>query len=243
MGPFPVGVDRNAYVFEVGGLGLEVGAPSEVWNDGAMPDSPETDRTVFRSRFNRILAVVVWVLAVFVAVATIVGSPGDALQALLPALFIAVLAWIALWRPYLVVADEGVTMVNVLRSHRIPWPALINVDTKFALTLFTPGHRYAAWAAPAPGRTGAAVARRQARSGNVAPRVEAGGQARPGDLLTTESGAAADMVRERWYELRDSGRLEVGTADQTKVTNRILWQPALLAVLLGVASVVVLGRP
>ena len=37
------------------------------------------------------------------------------------------------------------------RTVHIPWEALIHVDTKYALTLYTPGHKYPVWAAPAPG--------------------------------------------------------------------------------------------
>ncbi|GAA4670813.1 PH domain-containing protein [Frondihabitans cladoniiphilus] len=206
-----------------------------------MVESSDAESVEFHSRFNRVLAVVVWVLIAFVVVSTIVGDAANTLQALLPGLCIAVVAWIVLWRPHLVVAEDGVTLVNVLRRQTVPWAALINVDTKFALTLFTPGAKYVAWAAPAPGRTGAAVAKRQSRSGNVAPRGAVGGQARPSDLLSTESGAAADMVRERWYDLRDSGRLEVGRADEARVVTSVLWLPAAIAVVLAVAAGVVLS--
>jgi hypothetical protein len=52
---------------------------------------------------------------------------------------------------------------------------------------------------------------------------------RPGDLLGTESGAAAEVVRRRWAALQDSGAIEVGRADETPVGIR--WHIAALAVL------------
>ncbi|MCU1526351.1 MAG: hypothetical protein JWP75_114 [Frondihabitans sp.] len=193
----------------------------------------------FVSRFNRILSVVIWALCAFVVVATFIGSPAEGVVALAPGIVIALVDWIVLWRPRVEVTGDGVTLLNVLRRVTIPWAALINVDTKYALTLHTPGHKYAAWAAPAPGRAGAAVARRQARSGNVAPRAAVAGKAAPGDLLTTDSGAAADMVLERWEELRESGALTIGEADSTRVTSVWLWQPAVVAVAIAAISVVV----
>jgi hypothetical protein len=204
-----------------------------------MPDSDSPDRVTFVSRFNRILSVVIWALCAFVVGATFLGSPTEGAIALAPGAAIALVDWIVLWRPRVEVGGDDVVLLNVLRRITIPWAALIHVDTKYALTLHTPGRKYAAWAAPAPGRAGAAMARRQARSGNVAPRAAVGGKAAPGDLLTTDSGAAADMVLERWEELRESGSLAIGEADSTRVTTEWLWQPALVAVVVVAISVIV----
>jgi hypothetical protein len=180
-----------------------------------MPDSlASTDRVSFVSRFNRILAVLIWALVVFMVVATIVGVPGSLLTALLAGAAIALLDWIALWRPRVDVVDEGVVLLNLVRRITVPWEALIHVDTKYALTLHTPGHAYAAWAAPAPGRAGAAVAKRQAR---------------------------ADVVRERWERLRESGALELGVADEVRARVEWLWQPAALLLVLVAATVVALN--
>jgi hypothetical protein len=40
---------------------------------------------------------------------------------------------------------------------------------------------------------------------------------RPGDLVNTESGQAASVVRSRWTRLRDLGLVEAGVADETPV--------------------------
>ena len=67
-----------------------------------------------------------------------------------------------------------------------------------------------AWAAPAPGFLTALRARR--RDGNR--EAQAAGDSRPrvGDLIGTESGDAALIVRERWRSLVESGGVVAGTA-------------------------------
>jgi hypothetical protein len=207
-----------------------------------MQDSAAVDRDVFVSNFNRVLAVLVWLLDAFVLVGYVWVHAGlrDPFV-IVPVGFFALLAWVALWRPRVEIADDGILVRNVFRTITVPWPALIHVDTKYALTLFTPGHRYSAWAAPAPGRTGAAIAARKQDRGRVgmAP-VGADGSIRPGDLIASESGQVAYLIRERWARLRDAGLIEAGLADETPVGIRVhWWLNAALAVLL-VAGVLVL---
>jgi hypothetical protein len=207
-----------------------------------MQDSAAVDRDVFVSNFNRVLAVLVWLLDAFVLVGYVWVHAGlrDPFV-IVPVAFFALLAWVALWRPRVEIADDGIMVRNVFRTITVPWPALIHVDTKYALTLFTPGHRYSAWAAPAPGRTGAAIAARKQDRGRVgmAP-VGADGSIRPGDLIASESGQVAYLIRERWARLRDAGLIEAGLADETPVGIRVhWWLNAALAVLL-VAGVLVL---
>lgn len=190
-----------------------------------MQGSAAVDRDVFVSRFNRVFAVLVWVLGAFVLVGYVWIHAGLRNPlVIVPVAFVALLAWVALWRPRVEIDDEGVRMRNVFRTVTVPWPALIHVDTKYALTLFTPGHRYSAWAAPAPGRTGAAMAEHKQRRGQVAMApVSEDGTIRPGDLIASESGQAAYLIRERWARLRDAGRIEAGIAQETPVRIRVHW--------------------
>lgn len=200
--------------------------------------SPEPD--VYVSRFNRILAVVIWVLAAFLASSLFFVAPGPHLLYLIPAAFIALFAWEGLWAPRVIVDDEGVRLRNVLRTIFVPWAALIHVDTKYALTLYTPHRNYAAWAAPAPGR-GSSYRASKTKSGNAGSRApldsDAAG-ARPGDLIGTESGEAAYLVRSRWQRLRDARAFETGVADTTKVTITPHWATGAVLVVLAAASVV-----
>ncbi|MDQ1606633.1 MAG: hypothetical protein QOJ18_1000 [Microbacteriaceae bacterium] len=218
-----------------------------------MPHTLPQGRDVIHSRFNRILAVVIWVISALLAAAALVNGTTIRLSDLAPAVLVSLLAWEALWRPFVQIDDDGVTLGNVLRTITVPWAALVHVDTKFALTLYTPGRHYAAWAAPAPGR-GASnrAARAQGVSRPRAPMVgqpmvdlEAGSSSvlgdqgsRPGDLLGTESGDAAYLVRSRWTALRDAGRLEVGAAETTKVT--VAWHlPTAIALVLLLAATII----
>ncbi|MGP3536169.1 PH domain-containing protein [Microbacterium sp. RD1] len=175
-------------------------------------------RIVFRSTFNRVLSIVAWVLLAAVAAGTLL-TPGAAAAA--PALLLgslggAALVWALLWAPYIAVDDDEVHVANIVAEYRVPWAALIHVDTRYALQLHTPGRRISATGAPAPGALGAVRAARAERRSEspTAPGV------RPGDLPSTDSGSAAALVRGRWEQLRDSGRIELGVADSARVVVR-----------------------
>ncbi len=197
-----------------------------------MPASPTT-RDVFVSRFNRGLAVALWLIVALLFATTTATDPTwtDRALALVPTLFGVALGWIVLWRPRMTVDDDGIDVVNVFHTVRVPWAALVHVDTRFALTLVTPNRRVSVWAAPAPGRAGVALARRQEqRHGRTVPDL-GDGQRRAGDLLSTASGDAAYLVRHRWEELRERGAIELGTADAVRVPVTLHWASiALLAV-------------
>lgn len=174
-------------------------------------------RVVFRSTFNRVLSIVAWVIIAAVAMGSL-AVPGVLAAApglLLGAASVAVLVWALLWSPRLAVDDDGVTVVNVLTEHLVPWAALIHIDTRFALTLVTPRRRVSATAAPAPGAVGtlrAARALRRSEKAQPGPR--------PGDLPGTDSGTAAQIVHDRWDRLREAGRIPAGIADSIPVQTR-----------------------
>lgn len=194
-----------------------------------MPASPST-RDVFVSKFNRGLAIALW-LIVALLFATTTGTDttwADRALAVVPALFGLALGWIVLWRPRMTVDDDGIEVVNVFHTVRVPWAALVHVDTRFALTLVTPNRRVSVWAAPAPGRAGVALARRQEqRHGRSVPDLD-GGHRRAGDLLSTASGDAAYLVRHRWDELRERDAIELGTADAVRVPVTLHWASIVL---------------
>jgi len=209
-------------------------------HDGTMasPDAPAA--TVFTSRFNRIIAVVIWVFDALVLGALLIGAQSDRALAFVPAAFVALFAWLALWRPNVEVSDARVRLLNVFRTIEVPWAALIHVDTRYALTLYTPGHRYAAWAAPAPGRTGTNIARRAERRGTVGPAPRPDGTVRPGDLLASESGQAAYLVRDTWARLQNADAIEAGVAESTPVSVRWHWLSGGALVLLALGSLAAL---
>jgi hypothetical protein len=108
-------------------------------------------------------------------------------------------AWAAFVRPAVKVDQEGVELVNVLRTHKISWGAIERIDTRWALALFTKQGRYSAWAAPAPGRHAGLLANRE-QGEHLPESTYLAGTIRPGDLINTDSGAAAALIRRMWDE-------------------------------------------
>jgi hypothetical protein len=191
---------------------------------------------MFHSRFNQVLAVVVWLFCCG-AIAAILASDIRRTGEYLPLVALSAFrAWAGLGRPAVRVGDDAVTIVNTFSTIVVPWAALIQVETRYALTLVTPHGRYAATAAPAPGRLATALSRRDLR--RAESQVAADGSIRPGDLPNTDSGAAAILVRRRWEELVAGERIELGVADATAVERRWHWTViAICAVLLAGAVV------
>lgn len=153
------------------------------------------------------MAVAVVAVCVAAGVLILVQSPVQGWRILpLPALF-GYITWIAYWQPNVRIDDDGVTCENVFRTVHVPWGCINRIDTRYALTLFTPDGRVTAWAAPAPGRHSLLFAERS--QGEHLPESSyVAGSVRPGDLVTSESGAAAYLVRRRWEHLRDTGTLD-----------------------------------
>jgi hypothetical protein len=185
-----------------------------------MPLDPSADGDVFVSRFNRVLAILIWAACAALAVGLALSVRDARLLYLVPVALFAVLAWATLWRPLLVIGDAAITVVNVTRTIRVPWEALIHVDTKYALTLYVPGAKYPVWSAPAPGTARTLRATRNETRGRVGRPSVDDTVRRPGDLLGTESGAAAEVIRRRWTALQNAGAIEAGRADETPVAVR-----------------------
>lgn len=157
----------------------------------------------FRPRGGQILAwVAIGVCAlglVFIAV-----SDGFASLALWswPILLVAWLAWALYVRPSVQISEGFIEIVNVFRTHRVPWGDVADVDSRYALTVRTTGGRsIRAWAAPAPGARQALTTRREEVSrtpGELDTR-------RPSDAEGTPSGDATALVRRTLEQYRRSG--------------------------------------
>jgi hypothetical protein len=139
------------------------------------------------------------------------------------------LAWLLFWRPRVNVRVDAVEVVNPLRTIVVPWAALIDVSTKFSLTLVTPKGTFSAWAAPGPGRHSTLHATPPELKGVPRSAFDAAGSIQIGDLPISSSGAAGDLVRRHWQELIESEELELGAADTTPVDVR--WDRTALGVL------------
>lgn len=175
----------------------------------------------FHSRFNRFLAICLWLLSAVTVVAVLVTGSASVFYLLPFMAAVSVAAWLALWRTAVLIDDSSVELRNGLSTVIVPWAALIQVDTRFALTLVTPHGSFTSTAAPAPSRLTTMLSKRDADS--VGRDVAVGGRIRPGDIPTTDSGAAAIIVRNRWKQLLDEGRVQLGVADQTPVVRHWHW--------------------
>lgn len=161
----------------------------------------------FRPAFGRGLTVVIAIVAICVLMfVAITNSMENALLTLPWLLLFVTSCWAVFWRPSVGVSDAGVRLVNVTRTIDVPWPALVDVETRYALTLVTAYGRYAAWAAPAPGAGSALRTSMRSRSSHGSDETIAG--ATMGEIEGTASGDAAGIVRRRWERLRDAGYLD-----------------------------------
>ncbi len=183
-------------------------------------------------------AIAVWMLAAAIAVASLLAGPTELAQNAPLAASIAMAGWAALWRPSVRVDDDAVELRNVTHTTRVPWDAVIEVDTKYALTIRTPRALYSAWAAPAPGRFSSRAAlrrtRRKASAEDGDPLRPAPLGERTSDLPSTDSGDAALIVRERWRRLIDEDRIRIGDADRVAATRT--WHIATITVTLGLLT-------
>lgn len=213
-------------------MSSEIGAgspPDVVWDESVQE---------YRPGFGKALAVGVAVLGLTAIITGLITNASAMVPFIAPILLAAWLAWAAYWRPAVIVTPAGVELRNVTRTIDLPWPAIQRIDTKFALTLYTAFGSYSAWAAPAPGRSGASAASRET-TGNLPESSYAGQTIGLGDLANSPSGSAAILVRSRWEKLRDAGLLDNPRLERDR--PRVHWHVATLVgiALLTAASILI----
>jgi Bacterial PH domain len=171
-------------------------------------DATATGRVVLRPVLPRVLVVLVVLFGVWWFVDLVARGDGGsiAIGALWFAALVSVLVAL-FWLPAVVVDGDGVELRNVVRAVRVPWGALQDVDTRYALTLVAGGRRHQSWAAPSKGRP---------------PRP------RPSDLPRAEerwtpasrhdrsaSGVAAALIERRRQEWREAIEVRARLAART----------------------------
>jgi len=189
-----------------------------------------------RSRFGLVLTVLVWAVCAAALVTIVVtGRWADLGRYGALALLVAYVMWLLFWSPSVTIALSGVAVRNLLRVHEVSWPAIQRVDTKYALTLFTPKRKIVAWAAPAPSRYAAMRATKTDASG-LPESTFMLGSVRPSDIPSSDSGIAALYVRRYWEELRDAGHLDSGAIEGTGVRTRWLGREAAVLIALAIIA-------
>lgn len=201
-----------------------------------------TQHHEFRPWFGRALTIAIG----SIGVVSVIGfglqlGLGGALRAL--PFFVAATGacWALFWRPAVIVDLSGVTIVNVTRTIRVPWPAIQLIDTKWSLTLVTAYGRFTAWAAPAPGaahvvRSGSRREARRLPASTLGP-----DGIRPGDLPTSPSGEAALVIRQTWEALRDAGHLDDPKLEFERVPIEWHTRLGVVALLVSMACIVSLA--
>ncbi len=195
--------------------------------------------TIYRPRFGRWLCWGVWTVSTFALVHESLLSPASGLQVLPLVALISLLVWATFWNPAVQVSNGGVRLVNVWRTVDVPWPAILRIETKWALTLVTEYGEFPAWAAPAPGAR-SAIRLGQRSGGSTVPISAPGstGAIRPGDLPGTNSGAAAVVIRQHWDDLREAGHLDNPRLEFARVPTQWHWRLIGGCVLLVAAGVI-----
>lgn len=165
---------------------------------------------MYQPGFMRALAVVWFGLAVIFTVEVLVR--GDAPQAVRQVVVLAALTavvYVLCWRPAVVVDDDAVTLVNLVRDVRVPWHRLEGIETRFAMALLTERGTFTSWAAPAPGRFGAGVSRSDVAMQRAVRRDADDSGIRASMSPSSDSGAASLMVEQR-RQLRAEATRPVG---------------------------------
>jgi hypothetical protein len=172
---------------------------------------------ILKSKFSQVLG---WsLIGILLVTTTIVGfSEGwlIMLQTGFATLVISIFVHRLLLRPQIRVTESGVEIVNPYREFEISWSAIERIDTKWGLTLQVGNRKYGAWSAPAPGRHSSYRAARF--EGKHLPESSyLAGTVRPGDLVSSDSGAAAYTIRKEWERRRDLGLLNTPAATSVRV--------------------------
>jgi hypothetical protein len=127
----------------------------------------------------------------------------DALASLPGVALIGTSSLLLFWFPRVEVGEEFVKIVNVFREHKISWGAIKLIDTRWALAITTESGKITAWGAPAPGRHSSIFASRD-QGQHLPESTYISGTVRPGDLVSSDSGAAAAHIRRLWEQRKDA---------------------------------------
>ncbi|NEM90621.1 PH domain-containing protein [Galbitalea soli] len=211
-------------------------------------DSRRGDVTL-RSRLSRILTV-------FVVLICVVGEGGfllrgdysTGLHAVGPLGLVAFGMYLLYWAPAITITPATVVVVNPLRTWEVTWPAIVDIETRWALTIVTAAaSRITVWAAPTPSAAGAATRMRRNVYGQAVYERSRPAQARRsgGDMTAAQRrelpGSVARLapllLTQQWEEYREAGLL--GAVEGAGVTRR--WHRGAIIVLAALVAATIIG--
>lgn len=207
---------------------------------GAMPhdqNSPAVTPRVYRAASAPWLTGFLVILGAVVAVSGWGQDARLAVASVCCGAALAGLGYALYWRPRMEIHGFGVRIINPLRSVDIPWAQIIDVRTRFTVTVVTEVGSHSCFALPAAG-PGSALRSGAQGVTQAHPLARTDGSARTGDLAGTHSGTAANDIRTLWQRKIDTGELDVFTRDDAALEPvRVRYVPAPLAVTLALAVV------
>ena len=191
---------------------------------------------VFIAKSSRYLSIAI-IVAMALALASVFATDGISGVLLSTPLVLTIVfgTLMLFWFPRVEVSENEVVIKNVIRTFKVPMHKIARIDTRWALALYLEGgKRITSWSATAPGRHTSIFASRE-QGQHLPESTYLAGTVRPGDLISTDSGAAAATIRRYWEQQRDAGSLR----EDAKIT--VSWhfgQLAGLAALVAVNAVV-----
>jgi hypothetical protein len=114
----------------------------------------------------------------------------------------AIGAYLLFLKPYVVLFDEGIKIVNPTKEITATWDLVEEIETKYSMSIQVRGQAFHAWAAPAPsGRHSRRMHKTDLLPGADSPR-------RVGDSLKSDSGVCAYMANIRRKDFTAGGASE-----------------------------------
>jgi hypothetical protein len=156
---------------------------------------------VFRPRSNYIWASISFtLLSLFAANSLMVNaSAGQTVLEILIFIILGGFTYLLWIRPKLILRDEFIEVINPLRKEIIPYSEVVELDTKWALTIIHKRGKTRVWVAPASGKRKWIADNTFRWYGSNVPLSDArnAGSENMSASLDSLSGQAAYMIRER----------------------------------------------
>lgn len=188
-----------------------------------MSNSPTSTTVRVVAPGMRTTAVVLWAAAVALLVLGFVDRGESSVFLVpVPSVFVAVVAWVVLWRPRIELTPEALVVVDVRRTSIYAWPRVTGVRTKYGIEIQSTEADRRVWIAPRP---------------TARLRLDV-----PGGQESVDVEAAAAVIRTRVPEqLRHEGPPPTMVTPQTIVHRAHGWA-VLTMIVMGIAASLAAAR-